>query len=278
MLYFIRTGKHLNLKDPGRFNEKIQWLKAFDHNELYTLLADKYRVKDYIISKIGAEYVIPTIGAWDSFDEIDFSELPDKFVLKCNHDSGGLVICTDKENLDIEACRKKINYSLRRNYFYQNREWAYKNISKKIFAEEFMEEPGVDGLNDYKFMVFNGKVQCVFTCTERYSQDGLKVTFFDPEWNELPFERHYKKSLVPIPKPHNLTKMISIAEQLAKGIPFVRVDLYEINKKVYFGEMTFYPGSGMEEFRPDEWDLKMGGLAEIIYNWLRFVEEHNEKG
>lgn len=263
LLYYARTGKKLNLKNPKRFNEKIQWIKIYDHDPLYTMLADKYRVKDYIEKKIGAEYIIPTLGVWDSFEEIDFDKLPDQFVLKCNHDSGGLVICKDKSKLDMVKAKEKIEYCLKKNYFYQNREWAYKNIKRVIIAEKYMEDHITKDIQDYKFMCFGGKVQCIFVCSERYSGSGLKVTFFDTDWNVLPFERHYMKSSVAIEKPQNLRKMIALSEKLSEGIRFVRVDLYEINGQVYFGEMTFYPGSGMEEFRPDEWDYTLGDWIDI---------------
>lgn len=263
LLYRARTAKKLDLKNPKRFNEKIQWLKVYDHNPLYTKLVDKYLVKEYISKSIGEEYIIPTLGVWETFDEINFDLLPDQFVLKCNHDSGGLVICKDKRNLDKEAAKNKIEYCLKKNYFYQNREWAYKNVKPLIIAEQYMEDNKTGDIQDYKFMCFNGKVKCIFVCSERYSNSGLKVTFFDTEWNIMPFERHYKKSDIKIEKPQNFAKMIELSEKLSEGLKFVRVDLYEINGGIYFGEMTFYPGSGMEEFRPDEWDYKLGEWIDL---------------
>lgn len=258
LLYRARTGKKLDLKNPKRFNEKIQWLKLYDRNPEYPNMVDKYEVKKYVSDIFNEDIIIKTLGIWDKFEEIDFESLPDRFVLKCTHDSGGLVICKDKNTFDIDSAREKINKCLKKNYYYQNREWSYRDVKPRIIAEEYMEDNKYKELFDYKLMCFNGKVKCSFTCTERYSEAGLKVTFFDRNWKKLPFERHYYSSKKEIEKPINYGKMVEIAETLAKNIPFVRIDLYEINGKVYFGEMTFYPGSGMEEFRPDEWDYKLG--------------------
>lgn len=263
LLYRVRTGKKLNLNNPRRFNEKIQWLKLYDHNMDYIRMVDKYEAKAYVGEKCGKELIIPTLGVWDSFDEIDFDLLPRQFVLKCTHDSGGLVICKDKDTFDYVAAKKKISKSLQKNYYYQNREWAYKFIKPRIIAEQYMEDLRHNELCDYKFMCADGDVKCCFTCTERFSNDGLKVTFFDNEWNVMPFERHYPKSNKRIEKPENYEKMVQVAEELSKGLRFVRIDLYEINGKVYFGEITLYPGSGMEEFRPDEWDYKLGEWIDL---------------
>lgn len=263
IIYFMRLGKVLHLSNPKRFNEKIQWLKVYDRDEKYVELADKSLVKKHVAKMIGVEYIIPTLDIYDSFSEIDFDCLPDRFVLKCTHDSGGLIICKDKKKLNKVECEKKLSECLKKNYFYQNREWVYKNIKPRIIAEPYMEDENDSDLKDYKFMCFNGKCKCIFTCTERYSNDGLKVTFFDTDWNELPFERHYHKSKSPVKSPINLKKMISLAETLAQNIKFVRVDFYEINQKIYFGELTFYPGSGMEEFYPDNWDYILGDWIQL---------------
>ncbi len=266
--------KTLNLKNPRTFNEKLQWLKLNDRNPLYTTLVDKYEVKSYISDKIGDRYVIPTLGIWNNFEEIDFDRLPEQFVLKCTHDSGSIVIVKNKKDLNIESIRKKFESSLKKNFYYMGREWPYKNVKPRILAEKLMtDESGTDlleniyeienkgreeELTDYKLMCFNGKVKCSFVCTDRFSKEGLRVTFFDTEWNILPFERHYPKSDKPIKQPVNYKKMISLAEKLSEGIPFVRVDFYEVTNMIYFGEMTFFPGSGMEEFTPEEWDIKLG--------------------
>lgn len=260
--YYLVIGKWMDLNNPETFNEKIQWLKLYDRKDIYTALVDKYIVKRKVADAIGNEYVIPTIGVYDKVEDIDFNELPDRFVMKCTHDSGGIVICKNRKDFDELAAKKKINKYLRRKYYYVHREWPYKNVKPRIIIEKYMEDDATDELTDYKVMCFGGKAKMVFTCTERFG-DGLKVTFFDLDWNKLPFERHYPASKKNIPRPKNLDKMIELSEKLAKGIPFVRIDWYEINGKLYFGEYTFYPGSGLEEFTPEEWDKKLGDLLDL---------------
>lgn len=263
LLYSIRINKKLNLNAPQTFNEKLQWLKLYNRNPEYTKMVDKYEAKKYVANIIGEEYIIPTLGVYDKFEDINFATLPNQFVIKCTHNSGGLIICKDKTKLNIKEARKKINKSLKRNYFYTGREWPYKNVKPRIIAEQYMEDKKNDELYDYKFMCFNGKVKCSFVCTDRYSEDGLKVTFFDLNWNKMPFERHYPNSNNVIEKPINYELMIKLAETLSKDIPFVRVDFYEINNKPYFGELTFYPGNGMEEFTPEKYDKILGDMLEL---------------
>lgn len=262
-MYSIRLGKKLNLKNPKTFNEKLQWLKLHDRNPLYTTMVDKYAAKKYVADKIGEEYIIPTLGVWDKFDDIDFDSLPNQFVLKCTHDSGGLVICKDKDVLDREYAKQKIEKSLKKNYYYRSREWPYKNVKPRIIAEKFMNDDKNDELIDYKMMCFHSKVKATFTCTGRRSKNGLRVTFYDTDWNRLPFERHYPASDVDIEKPKNYQEMVELAEKLSENISFVRVDFYEIQGKVYFGEMTFYPGGGFEEFTPDTWDYEFGKMLKL---------------
>lgn len=263
MMYKCMLNKKLDLKNPKTFNEKLQWLKLYDRNPNYTILVDKYEVKKYIEKTIGKEYVIPTIGIWDNFEDINFEKLPQKFVMKCTHDSGGVIICKDKLKLNKKTIKRKIIKKLKNNYYYYGREYPYKNVKPRIIIEEYMEDNSAQELKDYKFMCYNGKVKCSFVCTDRFSADSLKVTFFDTNWEKMPFERHYPASKENIKKPKNYDKMIKIAEKLSKNIPFVRVDLYEINNKIYFGELTFYPGSGFEEFTPNEWDYKLGEWIKI---------------
>lgn len=265
-LYFLNFGKKLDLGNPKTFNEKLQWLKIHDRKPEYTTMVDKYAVKKYVADKIGEEYIIPTLGVWERFDEIDFDELPDQFVLKCTHDSGGLAICKDKRTFDIKAAREKIEKSLKRNYYWSGREWPYKNVPPRIIAEKYMTQIEGEDLNDYKLMCFNSKVKATFVCSNRFSPDGLNVTFYDTEWNRMPFERHYKAATNDVVKPKSYEEMVAIAEKLAQDIPFVRVDFYEIKDKPYFGELTFFPGSGLEEFRPDEWDDKLGQLVKLPEN------------
>ena len=270
LMYYCIMNRKIDLNNPKTFNEKLQWLKLYDRNPLYTTMVDKYEVKKYVADIIGEEYIIPTIGIYDNFDEIDFNKLPNKFVIKCTHDSGGVVVCKDKTKLNIEEARKKINKCLKRNFFYVGREWPYKNVKPRIIIEEFVEACKDEDLNDYKFMCFNGKVKCSFVCTERRSEDGLKVTFFDLNWNKMPFERHYPFSKKEIQKPVNYEKMIQLSERLSKGLSFIRVDFYEANKKIYFGELTFFPGNGTEEFTPEEWDYKIG-------EWIKLPERNKDE-
>ena len=261
-VYKKTFGKNLDLKDPKTFNEKIQWLKLYNKNPLYTKMVDKIEAKDIARKKIGSEYIIPTIGIYNKFDEIDFGKLPSSFVIKCSHDSGGIIICKDKSKLDINQAKNKIEDSLKKNFYYMSREWPYKNVKPRILIEEYLDELS-DNIIDYKFMCFNGKVKYIFTCTERFSNEGLKVTWFDTKWIKQNFERHYPASTKKIKKPKNLGKMIKIAEKLSNGIPFIRIDLYNINGKILFGEYTFFPGAGLEEFTPEKWDKKLGSLITL---------------
>lgn len=264
MKYFKTFHELLNLKNPKTFNEKLQWLKLYNRNPLYTTLVDKYEVKEYVSKLIGQEYIIPTLGVWNHFDDINFAELPQQFVLKCTHDSGSVVLCENKHNFDKKAAKDKLETSLRQNYYYGGREWPYKNVVPRIIAEEYIEAlGGKSELLDYKFMCFNGKHKCTFTCTERFSGDGLKVTFFDQQWNMMEFERHYPKSKKNIAQPSQYNRMVELAETLSQNIPFARIDFYEVNDKIYFGEITLFPGSGFEEFTPKEWDFTLGSWIEL---------------
>lgn len=261
--YKAFIGKPLNLENPQTFNEKLQWLKLYDRKPLYTMLVDKVKVKNYVADLIGSEFIIPTLGVWERPDDIEFQNLPDRFVLKCNHNSGsGMYICNDKSKLKIHKVKRMLRNGLKQNYYLTAREWPYKDVPRRIIAEENIATEAED-LMDYKFMCFNGKVMCSFVCSDRFSEEGLKVTFFDRDWNVMPFERCYPKSMLSLSKPKNYEKMIQLAETLSKGIPFVRVDFYDLSEKIYFGELTFFPGSGFEEFRPEEWDMKLGELIEL---------------
>ena len=262
----LRIGRPLNLNNPRGFNDKLQWLKLYDRNPKYTTMVDKYYVKEYISNVIGKEYVIPTIGVWDTIEDIDFSILPNQFVMKTTHDSGGCYICKDKSKLDNMELKKIINRSLNRNYYIQSREWPYKNVKPRIIVEPYLVDESGFELKDYKLMCFNGKVRCSFVCSNRNSKSGLNVNFYDRDWIPMPFERHYPKNNTEIPKPICYELMIELAEKLSKDIPFVRVDFYQIDNKPKFGELTFYPGAGLEEFTPEEWDFKLGDLLVLPIN------------
>ena len=263
-LLFLRHFHCLiNFRDPKTFNEKLQWLKLYDRRPEYTRMVDKYEVKKYIAERIGEEYVIPTLGVWDTPEEIDFDALPDQFVLKWNHDSGSVVICKDKAKLDRAAVIQKLQRGKKYSGFWYGREWPYKNVRPRILAEEYLEEPDTGELRDYKLMCFNGEVRCSFVCSNRFSNAGLNVTFYDRTWQVMPFERKYPASKTPIPQPQNYERMIALAEKLSKNFPFVRVDFYECRGKIYFGELTLYPGSGLEPFFPEEWDERLGALLTL---------------
>lgn len=268
---FIECKFYLNLyywpklKNPRSFNEKLQWLKLYKRNPLLTDLVDKIKVKGYVSDKIGKEYVIPTVAVYKSPEEIDPIKLPDRFVLKCNHNSGGLTICRDKSKLDLNKVKKELSKSLKYNYYKVGREWPYKNVERAVLAEQLLEGPE-EGIPDYKFFCFNGKVRACMVCVERFSESGLKINFYDREWNIMPFTRHYPYSDCNIPKPTTYEKMINLAEQLAEDFEFVRIDFYSLEEWIYFGEMTFFPGNGWEDFNPIEWDYIFGSWINLDKN------------
>ena len=263
ILFRLRVGYGLDLKNPKKFNEKIQWLKLFNRNPLYTTLVDKYAVKQCIADKIGKQYIIPTLGVWNKFDEIDFDKLPDQFVLKCTHDSGSYIICKDKTKFDVNHARKKLSSALKRNYYYAGREWPYKNVPPRIIAEKYIEDRN-GAFVDYKFSCFNGNVDCVMVCLDRHIND-VKFYFFDKNWNLKRLNVRGKNAPegFTIPKPSCMDEMFELAAKLSKDIPFVRVDLFECDGKVYFGEMTFYPDSGFDANLLPETDDYFGSLIDL---------------
>ena len=260
LMFQLKMGRRLDLKNPRTFNEKLQWLKLYNRNPLYTTLVDKFSVKNWVAERIGEDYIIPTLGVWKNFDEIDFNDLPNQFVLKCTHDSGSVIICRDKATFDFNAAKRKLAKCLLNNYYYPSREWPYKNVKPRIIAEKYLD---TTNLNDYKFQVFNGKVENCFVCSKRFSKEGLHVTFFDRKWTPLSFTKLYPKEKNALTKPVFFEKMIEISEKLANQLRFIRVDFYEYGDKIYVGELTFYPGAGFEKFDPPEWDLKIGSFLNI---------------
>lgn len=262
-VYKHKIGKKLNLNNPQTFNEKLQWLKLNNRNDLYTIMVDKYEVKNYIANIIGNEYVIPTIGIYNSFDEIDFEKLPSQFVIKCTHDSGGIVICKDKSKFDIKKAKKIINKFLKRKYFYVYREWPYKNVKPRIIVEQYMEDENYNELKDYKLFCFNGIPKIFLVCSERFSSNNMCETWFNENWELLSLIENKHRIDKNINKPLNFERMKEYASKIAKDMPFVRVDFYEIRKKIYFGEITFYPASGYEKFEPKEWDKKLGDMIKL---------------
>lgn len=255
--FYLKLGYKLNLKNPKTFNEKLQWLKINNRKPEMINMVDKVEVKMFVASVIGEEYIIPTLGVYNSVDEIDFNALPDQFVLKCTHDSGGIVICKDKSKLDIQAAKKKLSNGLKVNYYYQNREWPYKNVKPRIIAEQYMTDETGWQLKDYKIFCFNGEPKFIEVDYDRYV--GHKLNVYDLDWNFVDFYMTSPNDVnVNIEKPIELTKMLDFARQLAKNEAFVRVDFYSIGNRIYFGEFTYTPGSGMIDFHPKEWDKKLG--------------------
>ncbi len=264
--YKACLGRDLSLTKPVTFNEKLQWLKLHDRRAEYTIMADKYAVRQYIAEKLGEEHLIPLLGVWDDPDDIDFSLLPNQFVLKCNHNSGlGMCMCKDKSTLDIEKVRAELRKGLKEDYYQKTREWVYKDIPRKIICEKFMTNGGQE-LEDYKIHNFNGEAKFVLVCRDRFSETGLTEDFFTPQWEHMPVKRpKLANASVPIPRPEQLEQMLGFSKILSKDIPFVRTDFYVIEGKVYFGEITFFPASGMAEFDPPVWDAKFG-------SWLKLPE------
>lgn len=257
--YRACMGKKLNLEHPQTFNEKLQWLKIHDRKPEYTMMVDKYLVREYVAKTVGEEYLIPLLGVWEDPEEIDFDALPDQFVLKCNHNSGlGMCICKDKSELDLPKVKRELKKGLKQDYYLTGREWVYKDVPRRIIAEKYMVDESETELKDYKIMCFGGKARCCFVCTDRHTKEGLHITIFDNSWNMMHFGRHRHPSKDGIHKPAKYETMVKLAEVLAKDIPFVRVDFYEVDGKIYFGELTFFPGSGFEEFTPEEWDNTLG--------------------
>ena len=262
----------LDWEHPRTFSEKLQWLKLYDRQPLYTTLVDKVKVKEYVAKIIGEEYIIPTLGVWERAEDIDFDSLPNKFVLKCNHNSGGgMCICTDKSKLDIEKVRKDLNCGLKQNYYLQGREWPYKDVPKRILAEQFLEEKPVSGrpaeaqaLTDYKFYCFGGEPIYCQVIRDRHTKET--IDFYDMEWNHMPFYGLIpvaKNGLIPVAKPAHLNKMAEICRRLSHDMTFARVDLYVISDKEYFGEVTLYPASGFGTFTPEEWNTHLGDLINL---------------
>ncbi len=254
----------LNLNNPQTFNEKLQWQKLYDRKPEYTKMVDKYEVKEYVASVIGDKHIIPTLGVYDSVEDIDFDTLPNQFVLKCTHDSGGIVICKDKTKLDKDAAKKKLERGLRMNFYYQNREWPYKDVKPRIIAEQYMVDESGYELKDYKWFCFNGEPKALFIATDRGdAKEETKFDFYDIDFNHLPFTNGHPNAIKTIEKPAGFDKMKELASKLSKGLMQVRIDFYDINGKVYFGEITFFHWSGMKPFVPREWDYKFGSYIKL---------------
>ena len=261
LMFRALTGSKLNLNNPTTFNEKLQWLKLYDRRSIYTEMVDKFKVKRFVANIIGEDYIIPTLGVWDKFDEIDLSKLPDRFVLKTTHDSGGIVICRNKSNFDTKIAKKKINRSLRRNYYFSGREWPYKGVQPRIIAEKYMADKS-EGLNDYKVYNFNGEPRLIQVDFDRFSNH--KRNIYTTKWEYVPVEIEYPTDPNHvIEKPAVLEEMLELSRKLARDIPFLRTDFYIVKGKIYFGELTLYHGNGTEHIVPNSFNVEMGEWLEL---------------
>lgn len=263
ILYRDVFGRKLNLDSPKTFNEKMQWLKLYNRKDIYTSYVDKFAVKDIVAKKIGKEYIIPTLKVYDSIDEISLSDLPNQFVLKCTHDSGTVVICSNRKEFNVKESKDKLKKRMSENYFYRLREWPYKNVKPRIIAEEFINDDKEGQLKDYKFFCFNGRVKFLKIDFDRFSNH--RANYYDLNMKLLPFgevdfmpdRNHIEK------KPQNFEKMLELAEVLSEGLPFIRVDFYNVDGKIYFGELTFFPASGLGKFTDEKWDVEIGNMLEL---------------
>ncbi len=263
--YYLTFHRKLNLENPQTYNEKLQWLKLYDRHDEYAQMVDKCEAKKYVASIIGEEYIIPTLGVYNSFDEINFDELPNQFVLKCTHDSGGVAICRDKSTFDFEKAKKLLSRNLKRNKYWTSREYPYKNIRPRIIAEKYMEQEDGESLRDYKVLCFHGKAKLIelhrFRYTDKQSQD-----FYDINWNKTSISQgggFIDKSDCLFPKPENLGNMLHLSELLTKDMIHCRVDWYDIAGSLYFGELTFFDGSGLDPFDDNKDDLLLGSWINV---------------
>ena len=262
MMYRIRTGKKLNLKNPKSFNEKIQWLKLHGDNDSKTVLVDKYSVRQYIANKLGEEYLIPLLGVYNRAEEINVEQLPEEFVIKCTHDSGSVILY--RGGGITPELQKQLNRALKRRYYLASREYYYKDVKPRIVIEKMMRNEDGSGLIDYKFYCFHGEPKFLYVSSDFHDHSRTRVSFFNMDWSNAAFQRKDYKQLEKLPKiPENYHKMVEIAKQLSKDFPFVRVDLYEISGKIYFSEMTFSPCGGMMPFEPQEYDEIVGSYIKL---------------
>lgn len=257
--YFYHFKKFPNLRAPKTFNEKLQWLKLHDRRPIYQTMVDKYEAKKYIAQRIGETYVIPNYGVWDRFDDIDFDALPEQFVLKTTHDCGGVVVCRDKKSFNREEAKRFLEKHLAANYFHEGREWPYKDVKPRIIAEQYLRDEHTSALWDYKVFAFDGAAKLMFVAIDRdKGSRDLKFDFYDMDFNRLQIRNGHDNSDIQISRPENLSLMRKIAQELSAGFPHVRVDFYEVDGRLYVGELTLYHFSGLVPFEPAQWDLRLG--------------------
>ena len=252
-------GERINWEHPTTFNEKLNWLKLNDRNPLYTDMADKYLAKAIASEKIGQEHVAHCYGVYDKAEEIPFDDLPEQFVLKCTHDSGSMVICKDRRKLDKGEIIRKLNKALQTEYFFKSREWPYKNIRRRIIAEEYLDDHSGTELRDYKFWCFNGEPKVVYLTNKG---TDIYENFYDLNFNPLDISHGFRRHIPEFEKPKELEQMCQMAARLSEGIPFVRVDFFDVEGQVYFAEYTFYDWGGFMPFTDKSWDIRLG-------SWIR---------
>ncbi len=260
LMYRNHMGIRLDLKNPRRFSEKLQWLKLYDRKPLYTQIVDKYAVRSYIEKIVGPEHLIPLLAVYDSVAEIDWAALPDAFALKCTHGSGYNIICSDKQTLDIAAAEKKLKLWLKSNWFYNSREWPYKHVRPRLICEKFMSEQ-TNAPDDYKVMCFAGVPHFIQLHKNRFTDHQMEI--LDVNWQALPLSSTFKLAKETSPKIALLDEVLEIAAKLAQGFPFIRIDLFIVNQMIYCNEMTLYDGTGFLRFNPDHFDFAFGDLIEL---------------
>ncbi len=265
--YRLYTGKVLDLENPQTYNEKLNWQKLYDHNPLYTTMVDKYAAKEYVANIIGNQYIIPTIGHWENPEDIEWDSLPNQFVLKTTHDSGGVIVVKDINNLNKEKAINKLKNCLKRDNYAVTREWPYKNVHRRVIAEHYMEDEKTGELRDYKFFSFDGEVKAMFISQDRgKAGEEVKFDYFDADFNHLDIHQYHDAGRSIPEKPSCFDEMKMLASKLSKGLPQVRVDFYEVNGKVYFGELTFFHHGGIVPFTPERWDYTFG-------SWIKLPKE-----
>ena len=263
LLYYKHFKKFINFKNPQSFNEKLQWLKLYDRNPMYTTIVDKLKMKDWVQSMVGCGYTVPTLGIWDTPEDIDFDSLPKQFVLKWNHDSGSIVICKDKDIFNKKEAIKKLQHGAKVNGFWYGREWPYLNVPPKVFAEPYLEDCATHELRDYKVFTFNGEVKLLLIASERQKEGvDTKFDFYDMELNHVDMRNQHENAAIPPIPPKSFHVMKELAEKISKGFIHLRVDFYEVEGKVYIGELTLYHGSGLMTFAPDKW-------YKILGDWIK---------
>lgn len=264
VMYYYHFHKFANLRNPQTFNEKLQWLKLHDRRPEYITMVDKIAVKEFVAKKIGAEYIIPTLGVWERPEDIDWDSLPTQFVLKWNHDSGSIVVCKDKSKFNKEVALMRLSHGAKVNGYWYGREWPYKGVKPMLLAEKYMEDTATKELRDYKIFTFDGKAQLMLVASERQKRgEEVKFDYFDINKGHLDVVNKHPNAETPPQLPESFDKMISLAEEVSVGYPHLRVDFYEVDGKIYFGEITLYHGSGFMTFKPDEWNEKMGRMIHL---------------